>query len=180
MNARMLRRLLTYNPDTGLLFWKARTPDLFSDGYRSAQGNCANWNSAHAGKEAFTSDSGHGYLVGAVNYKKMYAHRAAWMIYHGDEPDVIDHINGNRSDNRICNLRSVDGFENARNSALKSTNKSGHVGVSWCRSVGKWSAKIQIDGKQKHLGVFERKQDAINARKLAQSGIYHEGHGRNP
>lgn len=161
-----LKSLIRYEPETGKLYWLHRP------------GKVGNWNAKYAGKEAFTAESG-GYRVGAIFGKNHYAHRVAWAIFHGCKPAVIDHINGDRSDNRISNLRSVSAFENARNSARKSSNRSGHTGVSWCSAVNKWRATIQLDGKAKHLGVFQRMEDAIAARLEAQSGIFHENHGRS-
>lgn len=169
-----LRQLLRYEADTGKMFWLPRNPDMFRDGYRTKEGNCANWNSAFAGAEAITADSGHGYKVGAIWGRKVYAHRIAWAIARGEQPDVIDHINGDRGDNRLGNLRSVTQRENSRNSAMPRTNKSGHVGVSWIASGNLWRATAA----GKHLGCFQSKADAIAARSAADAGSFHENHGR--
>lgn len=178
LTADLVRSLVEYDPETGRFTWKERGVECFSDGYRTAEGNCANWNKIYAGKPAFTSDSGHGYRVGSLLGKKVYAHRIAWMICFGSEPKVIDHINGNRSDNRIVNLRSVSFVENARNACIGKNNKSGHVGVSWCNATSNWQATIWLDGEQKRLGTFDRLEDAILARANAALGEYHENHGR--
>lgn len=178
ISADLVRSLVHYDPETGCFTWKQRGVEHFSDSYRSAAGNCSNWNSRYAGKPAFTSDNGDGYKVGTILGAKIYAHRAAWLICFGEGPGVIDHINGNRSDNRIENLRSVSTAENARNSSIGKNNRSGHIGVNWCKATSSWRATIWLDGSQKHLGVFDRIEDAVRARAEAAKGTYHENHGR--
>jgi hypothetical protein len=99
------------------------------------------------------------------------------MVY-GDEPQDIDHINGNRRDNRIANLRAVDRRENMRNARLRSNNTSGIVGVTFSRDRKKWVAQIN-DGKVRSLGRFDKFEDAVEARKAAERRAgFHPNHGR--
>lgn len=74
-----------------------------------------------------------------------------------------DHINGNRSDNRISNLRLAQHRENGQNQALRKTNTSGKHGVSWSKPHNKWAAYIMKDGRKRHLGLFDSLEDAGDA-----------------
>lgn len=101
--------------------------------------------------------------------KKLLAHRVIYAIVHGAMPDgQIDHINGNRVDNRIENLRYVSASENSHNYKMPKTNTSGFQGVSWSAQTCKWMAYIRVDNRQVYLGLFEDINDAIHARKMAK------------
>lgn len=175
-----LRKLLRYEPDTGKLFWRKRTPDMFSGGYRSPEGNCSAWNARFAGKEAFAFDRGNGYLSGGIFGVLYAAHRVIWAMHHGKWPDdQIDHINGDRTDNRISNIRSVSQAENGKNMKRPSTNTSGVIGVTWDKQTEKWRSGIRVDGKKKCLGRFQCKTAASIARLAAERRYgFHENHGR--
>lgn len=88
-------------------------------------------------------------------------------MHYGDIPDgmEIDHINRIKDDNRIENLRVVTKRQNCCN---LSTNTSGIPGVIWCKQQKKWRARIWVNGKNKHLGLFENIEDAKVARKKAE------------
>jgi HNH endonuclease/AP2 domain len=91
----------------------------------------------------------------------------------------IDHINGDRDDNRWINLRQVTASVNMKNLPLPRTNKSGTPGVIWHKRDEKWQASIKVDRRTVHLGYFESKQDAIAARKVAERQYgFHPNHGR--
>lgn len=173
-----LRQLLTYNPETGDLIWRARTPEMFLRGTPEAA--CKMWNKKFSGKPAFTYVGLDGYLHGTIKPWRLPAHRVAWAIFHDAWPmGQIDHINGVRTDNRLANLRDVTVTENNRNCALRKTNRSGVTGVHFNRFCGKWTAQIRIDGKARHLGLFDSLQDAASARKSAEALIgFHPNHGR--
>tara|TARA_R110000787_G_scaffold257554_1_gene362724 strand:- start:18 stop:554 length:537 start_codon:yes stop_codon:yes gene_type:complete len=170
-----LRKLLDYDPDTGALTWKRRTAELHpNDGSRKR------FNSKFSNGPAFYTDTGNGYLQGSVFNIIYKTHRVAWALHYGEWPNVIDHINRVKSDNRISNLRSVTHSENLRNASMPSTNTSGHVGVFWLKNRSKWRAYIKINQKQINLGVFPDKDDAIKARKVAEAKYgFHENHGRD-
>jgi len=105
-------------------------------------------------------------------------HRLAWLYVHGELPEFIDHVNHNRSDNRIDNLRSVTRVENNRNKSISKHNTSGVLGVSWHKRQEKWVAGIKVDYKKKHLGSFTDINDAIRARKEAEIKYgFHTNHG---
>lgn len=176
----LLRQLLRYDPETGKLFWKRRSPALFKDSpTRTAAHKCANWNAAYDGKEAFTAKS-HGYPTGAINNQLIKAHRVIWAITHGAWPKgQIDHINGVRWDNRIANLRDVSLTENLRNMPLQKNNTSGVVGVLWYKQTSRWQAQISHEGKSIHLGFYRGIEEASAARRAAEIVLgYHKNHGR--
>lgn len=108
----------------------------------------------------------YGYVViSFLGWKAVPAHRLAWLMHYGHWPTVnIDHINGDRSDNRISNLRDVSQSVNMQNlKEAKSNNKSGLLGVSWSKASQKWTARIKIDRRYMHLGLFETKDAAFTA-----------------
>ena len=110
---------------------------------------------------------------------KMYGvHRLIWLMVKGHMPDCeVDHINGIRLDNRICNLRSVSWSDNGKNKRMLKNNTSGCIGVS--QYGDRWQAYINADAKRISLGVFHLKDDAIKARKKAEEYYnYHDNHGR--
>lgn len=122
-----------------------------------------------------------GYIVFYVNKKFILGHRLAWYAINSDIPNgmEVDHINGIKSDNRICNLRLVTDQGNARNMSISKNNKSGITGVSWCKDRNKWRATIMNNGKQISLGYFNNIDDAIKIRKQKEKEFgYHKGHGK--
>ena len=120
-----------------------------------------------------------GYIVIGFKGKRYYAHRVAWRIVYGYWPDFIDHINGDRADNRISNLREVPKQDNHRNMKCFSNSTSKVPGVSFHKQVSKWRAYITVDTKQQSLGCFDTFEDAVAARKLAeQVHGFHKNHGR--
>ncbi len=176
----LLRALLRYDPDTGLLFWRPRSPEMFLPRAAMLAARADRWNARHAGRPAFALRQG-GYCCGELLRRRCYAHRVVWAIHHGRWPrQQIDHINGVRDDNRIANLREVSASENQRNRRRPLNNTSGAVGVSWCRKSGKWRATIQFVDGIVSLGTFDDKQAAIDARKAAERRFgFHENHGRD-
>lgn len=174
----LLRKLLRYEPETGKLFWRARTPDLFNECSQGRERRCAIWNTKFAGKEALSAYERRGSLHGRIFNKAYKAHRVAWALYNGEWPaQEIDHINHVPDDNRIVNLRCVTGKENCRNLPKRAYNNSGVTGVGWHKSAQKWRARIRAE-KEIHLGLFANIEDAIAARKAAEVKYgYHPNHG---
>ncbi len=161
-----LKERIHYNKDTGILTWK----------------NSSAWN-IKDGHIAGTLTS-YGYIQ--INIKidgiaLLYrAHRLAWLYEHGEFPrGQIDHINHNRSDNRLCNLRDVTHMTNKRNQPIRRDNKSGFTGVVWAKSIKRWLASITVDGKMINLGCYKDKNEAICA-KLHANRLYkfHANHGK--
>lgn len=157
--AHVLRQLLRYEPETGKLFWLARSGDTRGERY---------FNTRYSGKEALTGGC-KGYRVGSIGNAAVKAHRVAWAIYYGEWPQgFIDHINGDRADNRITNLRVVDHAGNGRNRRPGANNRSGVLGVGWNKRHKKWRASIRHNGELIYLGAFEAKEDAVAARLEAE------------
>ncbi len=120
-----------------------------------------------------------GYLVVKVKCKGRKLHRLIWLMQTGSTPDQIDHEDGNITNNAWTNLRSVTVGENLRNSKRANTNTSGTTGVYWIPRDGKWAARIMHNYKSTHLGSFVEYEDAVKARKEAETYLgYHKNHGR--
>lgn len=155
-SADYLRSILAYDPDTGVFTRLVRTAN------RHKIGNVA----GHR--------NGNGYIRFVVLSKRYYAHRLAWLYVTGDWPvGEIDHIDGNRSNNAISNLRDVSASVNLQNQRFaRSDNIHGFMGVS--RSRNRWSAHISINGKKRHIGQFDTADEAhaayLNAKRLHHVG----------
>lgn len=122
-----------------------------------------------------------GYIVFNYKGKQYRAHRVIWQIHNGDIPSnmEIDHINHDKTDNRIENLRLVDRTENGRNQSRRNDNSSGFCGVHWHKPLSKWCARIRVNGKLVHLGYFDKLDDAKIARIEANKKFnFHKNHGR--
>lgn len=156
----LLRKLLRYEPETGLLYWKERSPEMFNSKTRSREASAGVWNGIYAGKEAFP--------VGTLGYRRGYifdtpvvAHRVVWAMHYGRWPDgQIDHVNLDRSDNRLCNLREATASENSLNRPLSKNSTSGYKGVSWDLTCGRYAARICVRGKKIFLGRFDCPKEA--------------------
>ncbi len=127
----------------------------------------------------FGSNHNEGYLTGWIGDKQYLLHRLAWLYVYGYLPENIDHINHDRSDNRISNLREVTRKENQQNMSMRSDNVSGVTGVSWDKSRNRWAARIKVDAGYIYLGRFAEFSDAVNARKNAEVLYgFHANHGK--
>jgi hypothetical protein len=160
MNQSQLKEILDYDRETGIFRW---AKDV---GSRARKGCAAGgYNTV-------------GYIAMQVKGRRYYAHRLAWLYCYGDFPSQIDHINHNKSDNSISNLRAVSGSDNKKNSPIQANNKSGCTGVHWNNRDGNWISQIRAEGVSTHLGVFEIKEEAIESRRKAEIKYgYHENHG---
>jgi hypothetical protein len=177
ISAKELQALLSYNPDTGKLRWLPRCISLFKD-----ERAWKIWNTRYANKEAFTAVvDGTGRRNGAVFGVNYQAHRVCWAVHHGEWPaQTIDHINGDPSDNRLCNLRDVSQEQQNRNLSIKATNTSGHPGVTKHTNANVWISRINLNKRTCHVGSFARYEDAVQARKIAEIlAGYHANHGRS-
>lgn len=176
----IIRELLDYNPETGKLFWKHRDIRFFeASGNKTAEQVCRWWNNRFAGKDAFTATGVYNCRAGRIFGRPQYAHRVAWVIVHGEWPThQIDHINGDRADNRLSNLRAVDHATNMLNKRIYASNKSGEPGVTLNKRTGRWESHYRLNSRRVHIGTFTRLDDAIAARRAATAGLYHANHGR--
>lgn len=165
----VLRELVNYDRETGMFTWRPR-----GRGWFKRERQFLTWNKRFAEKQ-INSTCGGGYVQVCINDARYKAHRLAWLYEYGALPNgEIDHINHDRADNRIANLRDVTRAENSKN---KSPYRAGErMGVG--RHAGKWAAYICVGGKQKTIGHFESKGDAIAARATAERAMgFHENHG---
>jgi hypothetical protein len=156
LTADRIREVLLYDPETG----------LFS--HRIARGK---YKHIKAGTVVGSSHS-EGYIVIDVDRKLYFAHRLAWLYLYGEHPvSDVDHINGDRSDNRASNLRAASRAENMQNlRRVSKRSSSGLLGAYRFRK--KWTTSIQINGAKKHLGVFDSAEEA-SAAYLAAKSLMH-------
>jgi hypothetical protein len=132
-----LKTLLSYDPATGMFAWRARRGSIKAGA--SAGSICQ------------------GYINISIDGKLQKAHRLAWLYVNGEFPNGdIDHINGNRADNRIVNLRQVTRAQNMQNM----DSKNGTCGTSYAKNISRWRAGIRKNGKRYHLGCFATQEEA--------------------
>lgn len=112
---------------------------------------------------------------------RVYTHNLGKNVYLGryllgiTDPNIeVDHINGNKLDNRRCNLRPVTHQQNLQNCDLRKDNTSGEKGVSWHKNAKKWESYIKANGKRIHLGLFNSKEDAVRAYQEAAEKYFGE------
>ena len=171
----LLHELIICAPETGELFWKHRDAHHFSETHV-----WKTWNTRYAHKPALNCINGTGYKAGTVKGVRVPAHRVIWAMTFGAWPsEDIDHINGNRADNRIENLRAVCRQENTKNRAVQNNSTSLVPGVTWAKKNKKWRARITISGNRVDLGLYEDFENAVTARKKAERLYgYHPNNGR--
>jgi hypothetical protein len=162
ITAERLRELLHYDPETGIFTWLTRATVS------------RRWNTRYVGTTAGSVDC-HGYiaikLIGQLNR----AHRLAWLYMTGEWPsNDIDHINGNRADNRLENLRPATRSQNNANSRTQSRNTSGLKGVHKQSRGYTWAARIKINGSQHYLGNFKTPESAHAAYIVAAEKLFGE------
>ena len=158
----IVRELLDVDYETGKLYWKPRDLKWFL--------HCENperrfkwWNLMFSKKEAFNGFNHNGYKKGKIFRKYYLAHRIIFLHRYGWLPEQIDHINGNRTDNRIINLRPATNHINSCNAKIKKNNTSGTTGVCFCKQSEGWKARINYK-KKVYSKYFKNKTDAIEWR----------------
>ena len=152
--------IFSYDPETGDIYRKLKTSNAIAVGLVS------------------NGENGAGYSRVFLFGKRVYIHRLVWLLHHGHWPEKqIDHIDGNRSNNRITNLRDVDHKINAQNmSRPQSNNTAGFLGVSYDKSREKYVARISIGPRgnayNKYLGRYETAEEAHAAYTIAKSKLH--------
>jgi hypothetical protein len=133
----LVKQLLDYDPQIGGFCWK------HNRGKKGCMGKPAGY-------------SHKGYISIEIDGKEYRAHRLAWLICTGEDPadKQIDHVNGNKSDNRFANLRLATNSQNACNRTVSARNTSGFKGVSFSSKQQAWKADVRINGVTKHLGYY--------------------------
>jgi len=165
--------LLDINELTGSFIWKWRERKWFN-----RDKDWKTWNSRFAGTAALTAKEGpDGRSVGFILGKRFKASRVAFLLYYGYWPDgLVDHIDGDPTNNSKLNLRVVDDSGNNKNQKRSIRNTSGHVGVDWYEEYEKWRVRIL----RKTLGYFSSFEEACSIRKEAEKKYgFHPNHGRD-
>jgi len=156
----VLYELLDYDPNTGVFKWK------------KFRGNTAKVGSI------VNNITSTGYNKICVNGRQYQAHRIAYKMVHKCDPDgILDHIDGDTTNNRIANLRVASSKQNQGNSKIPRHNTSGLKGVSWSKKSGKWAAQIHRGDKKIWLGAYDDKNDAHQA--YMKAAIEHFGEFAN-
>jgi len=145
-----LKDRLSYDPVTGIFTWiESPCPTVMK------------------GTKAGTNENG--YITIGIDNKVYKAHRLAWLYSYGYMPEQsIDHIDRNKANNKISNLREASSQCNIRNTDNWATNKSGVKGVYWHNQSGRWRAKITVNYKVKVLGNHKAFDEAVCARLAAE------------
>jgi hypothetical protein len=155
-----LKEILCYSQETGEFVW------IKSPCKRIANGSIAGM----VDKD--------GYIIIGIDYRIYRAHRLVFLYLYGEMPiEGIDHENRNKADNRKSNLRIASNSVNQRNTKLPKNNTSGHIGVSFSRGRGKYSAYGMLERKKYNLGTFSKIEDAVLARKEWNKIHCHRNHG---
>ena len=160
-----IRRLLIYCPYSGLFVWRQR-----SDVEKA-------WNTRYSGKQAGTN-----WKIGQQTYRRItalnwpfLAHRLAVLYMTGEWPaEVVDHADGDGTNNKWNNLRLANKSQNLANSKVFRNNVVGLRGVTIHKPTGKYRATIQEDGKQKYIGHFDTAAEAHAAYVSEAQRIYGE------
>lgn len=169
----LVRDIFNYDAATGKLIYRDR-----SSPWSSCEKTGPSMRSRRLGKEAGFYNRG--YIAVQVAGKRMTAHRVVWLWVHGTLPSQeIDHINGNRMDNRIENLRCVDCVENMRNMGLRKDNKTGFHGVRYSKRRNNFRVEISIKNHVHFIGDYDDFNMAIEVRKAVEKFVgFHPNHGK--
>jgi len=139
-------QLLDYNPETGIFVWRS----------------WRRWSAPVGGIAGYKSTKG--YIKITIDGVEYSAHRIAWKIVNGVDPQFqVDHIDNNKSNNKISNLRLASNSQNQANIGFSKNNTSGFKGVCFHKQSGKWQARIGLNYKRIYLGKFDTPEEAYEA-----------------
>lgn len=157
----------TFEYRNGALYWK------------KSDRQTVQWNAHYAGKPAGTTDA-KGYVNLQIKdpnsgvRRKLQAHRLIYLLHHNESPEIVDHINGNPSDNRIENLRAAEPYQNAANRKVRTDSSTGCLGVSRHRRDGTFAVQIMFAKTRHWIGTFQNLEDARMAAEAARERIVGE------
>jgi len=152
-----IKECLDYDAETGYFVWKYKKSKKVKAGDKAG---VKHWK---------------GYIRIKINSVSYAAHRLAWLYTYGRYPEYqIDHINGIKDDNRICNLRKVTNIQNQQNTIKKKNNTSGYKGVTFNKRKNKWVVLISLNKKRIYLGEFLSVEEAANIYKEAADKYHGE------
>jgi hypothetical protein len=165
----LLKEKLHYDKDTGVFTWLKVKKNA-----KNMRGKVAGCISPTIGYYTI------GFTLPEGKFYNYLAHRLAWLYEHGEFPKGgLDHINHVKTDNRITNLRIATQRENCRNLSMSSRNTTGHTGVYFHKSLGKYRASVRVNYKAIHLGYFENVEDAAKAAREGREHYgFHVNHGQ--
>jgi hypothetical protein len=149
-----LHQLFEYRD--GSLFWRVAKGGLAKVGGKAGCVNSA------------------GYLTVGINFKKYLVHRIVWAMHGKDPVGLIDHINSDKLDNRIENLRAADHVINTRNAKLRRDSTSGIKGVSWRKQDKKWAGQVWHEGRLYRAGYFKDKDECAAAVRSLREKLHGE------
>ena len=149
----LLNELFEYDKETGKLYWKVVRQ----------RGNVG---------DEVGCDNGRGYLVTRINDKVYRVHRVIFLMHKGYLPKTLDHVNGDRADNRIENLRAVTSSQNQYNRKLNKNNTSGYKGVYYHKKTAKFRARISHLNKNIYLGSYNTPEEADVAVRAAREKLH--------
>ena len=155
INKELLREIFDYKD--GHLYWKIKTGP-----------------NAVIGKKAGCYDASTGYYKARVNGLYYRIHRLVFMYHYGYIPKMIDHIDNNKCNNKIENLREATHAQNQQNSGISKLNTSGFKGVHFDKGTGKWMAKLQLNKKAYYLGLFKTSNEAAEVIKTERERLHKE------
>lgn len=154
-----INKFVQYNPDTGEFIRIGALRNNFVPGQRA---------------EVYSG----GYYYVCLGGLHVPAHRVAWFLAHEEWPDChIDHINRDRKDNRLCNLRKAEKWQNNLNKSTYKNNKSSQKGVNYHIQRRKWQASIGYRGERIYIGLFETFEEAKQAYLSKEKELFGEFRG---
>lgn len=169
-----LKECFEYDMEKGVLIWKHRPLNHFS-----TEQSWKSCNTRFANKPALNSLNGRNYRHGKLDGVPLLAHRVIYKLIYGDDPDSTLHSYGNTANNKLESISSGTQEENLKDKKKYKNNVSGVNGVSWDKKPGKWKAYIGVNGRPKHLGYFDKLEEAVSVRKAAEIEYgYHAEHGK--
>lgn len=155
-----LKELLEYNPETGFWRWKKCVGNRKTGWFNGSR-------------------MANGYYCLRLENTTYYAHKLAWLYVHGTEPEIVDHIDNIKSNNKLSNLRSATKSQNMMNSRTRIDNVSGHRGISWDKSTEQYHAFINLNGRRYHK-YYDDLEQAISWRNKMAEKLHGEFRATEP